>query len=97
MPQIAMYRLPGVLEVTGLSKATIYRLLERGEFRRGYSCRRAAIARFHAAARERYAGHVEPEAGSPHAAGPSGRDGSRGAAPDPARRGTYAGCVRTGR
>ena len=32
MPQIAIYRLPVVLEVTGLSKATIYRLLERGEF-----------------------------------------------------------------
>lgn len=32
MPQIAIYRLPAVLEVTGLSRATIYRLLERGEF-----------------------------------------------------------------
>ena len=32
MPQIAIYRLPAVLEVTGLSKATIYRLLEREEF-----------------------------------------------------------------
>ncbi len=32
MPQIAIYRLPAVLEVTGLSKATIYRLLGRGEF-----------------------------------------------------------------
>ena len=31
-PPIAIYRLPAVLEVTGLSKATIYRLLERGEF-----------------------------------------------------------------
>ncbi len=34
MPQIAIYRLPAVLKVTGLSKATIYRLLERGEFPR---------------------------------------------------------------
>ena len=32
MPQIAIYRLPAVCEVTGLSKATIYRLLARGEF-----------------------------------------------------------------
>ena len=32
MPRIAIYRLPAVLEVTGLSKATIYRLLGRGEF-----------------------------------------------------------------
>ena len=32
MPQIAIYRLPAVCEVTGLSKATIYRLLNRGEF-----------------------------------------------------------------
>ena len=31
-PPIAIYRLPAVLKVTGLSKATIYRLLERGEF-----------------------------------------------------------------
>ena len=30
--QIAIYRLPAVCEVTGLSKATIYRLLARGEF-----------------------------------------------------------------
>ena len=32
MPQQAIYRLPAVCEVTGLSKATIYRLLNRGEF-----------------------------------------------------------------
>lgn len=32
MPQIAIYRLPAVCEVTGLSKTTIYRLLARGEF-----------------------------------------------------------------
>jgi len=32
MPQIASYRLPAVLEVTGLSKATVYRLLARGQF-----------------------------------------------------------------
>lgn len=32
MNQIAIYRLPAVCEVTGLSKATIYRLLNRGEF-----------------------------------------------------------------
>ena len=32
MPQIAIYRLPAVCEITGLSKATIYRLLARGEF-----------------------------------------------------------------
>jgi len=32
MPPIAIYRLPAVLEVTGLSKATVYRLLSRGEF-----------------------------------------------------------------
>ena len=32
MPPIAIYRLPAVLEATGLSKATIYRLLARGEF-----------------------------------------------------------------
>ena len=32
MPQIAIYRLPAVCEVTGLSKATIYRLLARREF-----------------------------------------------------------------
>ena len=32
MPQIAIYRLPTVCEVTGLSKATIYRLLAREEF-----------------------------------------------------------------
>jgi len=32
LPPIAIYRLPAVLEVTGLSKATIYRLLERGDF-----------------------------------------------------------------
>ena len=32
MRQIAIYRLPAVLEVTGLSKATIYRMLGRGEF-----------------------------------------------------------------
>ena len=32
MPPIAIYRLPTVLQVTGLSKATIYRLLGRGEF-----------------------------------------------------------------
>ena len=31
-PPVSIYRLPAVLEVTGLSKATIYRLLERGEF-----------------------------------------------------------------
>ena len=32
LPPISIYRLPAVLEVTGLSKATVYRLLERGEF-----------------------------------------------------------------
>jgi len=32
MPQIAIYRLPAVCEVTGLSKATIYRLLAREAF-----------------------------------------------------------------
>ncbi len=32
MPRITIYRLPAVLEVTGLSKATIYRLLDRDEF-----------------------------------------------------------------
>ena len=32
MPPIAIYRLPAVLEATGLSKATIYRLLAREEF-----------------------------------------------------------------
>ena len=32
MPQIAIYRLPAVLEITGLSKATIYRLINRGDF-----------------------------------------------------------------
>ena len=32
LPPVAIYRLPAVLEATGLSKATIYRLLERGEF-----------------------------------------------------------------
>ena len=32
MPQIAIYRLPAVLEITGLSKATIYRLIGRGDF-----------------------------------------------------------------
>ena len=32
LPPISIYRLPAVLQVTGLSKATIYRLLERGEF-----------------------------------------------------------------
>jgi len=31
-PPVSIYRLPAVLEVTGLSKATVYRLLERGEF-----------------------------------------------------------------
>ena len=32
MPRIAIYRLPAVLEITGLSKATIYRLINRGDF-----------------------------------------------------------------
>ena len=32
MPPIAIYRLPTVARITGLSKATIYRLRERGEF-----------------------------------------------------------------
>ena len=32
MHQTAIYRLPAVCEVTGLSRATIYRLLNRGEF-----------------------------------------------------------------
>lgn len=32
MPPIAIYRLPAVLEITGLSKATIYRLRQRGQF-----------------------------------------------------------------
>ena len=32
MPPIAIYRLPAVLEVTGLSKATIYRLRQHGQF-----------------------------------------------------------------
>ena len=32
MPQIAIYRLPAVVEITGLSKATIYRLIGRGDF-----------------------------------------------------------------
>ena len=32
LPPVSIYRLPAVLEVTGLSKATVYRLLERGEF-----------------------------------------------------------------
>ena len=32
MPPTAIYRLPAVCEVTGLSKATIYRLVNRGEF-----------------------------------------------------------------
>ena len=32
MPPIAIYRLPAVCEVTGLSKATIYRLVNKGEF-----------------------------------------------------------------
>ena len=31
-PPVSIYRLPAVLVVTGLSKATIYRLLGRGEF-----------------------------------------------------------------
>ena len=31
-PPVSIYRLPAVLEITGLSKATIYRLLEREEF-----------------------------------------------------------------
>ena len=32
MPPIAIYRLPAVCAVTGLSKATIYRLVNKGEF-----------------------------------------------------------------
>ena len=32
MPRIAIYRLPAVCEVTGLSKATIYRLIAKGKF-----------------------------------------------------------------
>ena len=32
MPPIAIYRLPTVARITGLSKATIYRLRDRGEF-----------------------------------------------------------------
>lgn len=32
MPPTAIYRLPAVCEVTGLSKATIYRLVNAGEF-----------------------------------------------------------------
>ena len=32
MPQVAIYRLPAVLEITGLSKATIYRLINSGDF-----------------------------------------------------------------
>ena len=31
-PPISIYRLPAVLEATGLSKATIYRLLDSGDF-----------------------------------------------------------------
>ena len=32
MPPTVIYRLPAVCEVTGLSKATIYRLVNKGEF-----------------------------------------------------------------
>ena len=32
MPRIAIYRLPAGLEITGLSKATIYRLIGRSDF-----------------------------------------------------------------